>query len=152
MTESHLVLIPVDGSEHSDRAFDFYLQYMHRPENTIGIVHVHEMSNTIIRVPLATDMTEETIESIIRAQWQKVDDLIDKYKKKCEQAKAKYSVILETKGKPGETICKVAKEKNALQIVMGSRGLGTIRRTILGSVSQYCIDHGHIPVTVIPPA
>ena len=32
-------------------------------------------------------MTEEAIENIVRAQWQKVDDLIDKYKKKCEQAK-----------------------------------------------------------------
>ena len=26
-------------------------------------------------------MTEEAIENIVRAQWQKVDDLIDKYKK-----------------------------------------------------------------------
>lgn len=79
----------------------------------------------------------------------KVDDLIDKYKKKCEQAQC--SVFVETKGKPGEVICRVAKEKNASLVVMGSRGLGTIRRTILGSVSQYVIDHAHIPVTVVPP-
>ena len=64
---------------------------------------------------------------------------------------AKYSVFIETKGKPGEVICKLVKEKNAFLVVMGSRGLGTIRRTILGSVSQYCIDHAHIPVTVVPP-
>ena len=63
----------------------------------------------------------------------------------------KYSVFIETKGKPGEVICKLVKEKDALMVVMGSRGLGTIRRTILGSVSQYCIDHAHVPVTVIPP-
>ena len=63
----------------------------------------------------------------------------------------KYSVFIETKGKPGEVICKLVKEKNAVMVVMGSRGLGTIRRTILGSVSQYCIDHAHVPVTVIPP-
>ena len=64
---------------------------------------------------------------------------------------AKYSVFIETKGKPGEVICNLVKEKNAVLVVMGSRGLGTIRRTILGSVSQYCLDHAHIPVTVIPP-
>lgn len=36
-------------------------------------------------------------------------------------------------------------------IVMGSRGIGTIRRTFLGSVSDYCVHHAHIPVAVVPP-
>ncbi|XP_068716352.1 universal stress protein Slr1101-like [Montipora foliosa] len=150
MSQTYLVLLPVDGSKHSDRAFDFYLQFIHRPEYTVGILHVNEASSsTIIRIPLGSDITEEAIENIVRAQWKKVDDLIDKYKKKCEQAQC--SVFIETKGKPGEVICRVAKEKNASLVVMGSRGLGTIRRTILGSVSQYVIDHAHIPVTVVPP-
>ncbi|CAH3015815.1 unnamed protein product, partial [Porites evermanni] len=128
-----------------------YLQFMYRADHTVGIAHVHEdTGNTVIRIPLGSDMTEEAIENIVRAQWQKVDDLIDKYKKKCDQAQIKYSVFIETKGKPGEVICKLVKEKDALMVVMGSRGLGTIRRTILGSVSQYCIDHAHVPVTVIP--
>lgn len=152
MSETNLVLIPVDGSKHSEKAFDFYLQFIHRPDFTAGILHVNEeTSNTIIRIPLGSDITEEAIEKIVRAQWQKVDDLIDKYKKKCEQAKVKFSAFVESKGKTGEVICRVAKEKNAFLVVMGSRGLGTIRRTILGSVSQYVIDHAHIPVTVVPP-
>ena len=33
---------------------------------------------------------------------------------------------------------------------MGSRGMGLLRRSILGSVSQYVIDHSRVPVTVIP--
>ena len=28
-----------------------YLQYMHKSEHNVGIVHVHEMTNTIIRIP-----------------------------------------------------------------------------------------------------
>ena len=64
--------------------------------------------------------------------------------------KAKHEVHIETEGKPGEAICKIAKQKHAQQIVMGSRGLGMIRRTLLGSVSQHVINHAHIPVTVIP--
>ena len=35
-------------------------------------------------------------------------------------------------------------------IVIGSRGLGVIRRTILGSVSDYVVNHTHIPVVVCP--
>ena len=41
-------------------------------------------------IAVGSDITEEAIEKIVRAQWQKVDDLIDKYKKKCEQAKVKF--------------------------------------------------------------
>jgi nucleotide-binding universal stress UspA family protein len=63
----------------------------------------------------------------------------------------KYLVFVETSSKPGESICKTAKDKNAQMIVLGSRGLGTIRRTLMGSVSHYVVHHADIPVTVIPP-
>ena len=53
-------------------------------------------------------------------------------------------------GKPGEAICELAKEKHVQIIVMGSRGLGAIRRTILGSVSDYVLHHAHIPVIIYP--
>ena len=52
---------------------------------------------------------------------------------------------------PGEVICKMAKDEGAQLIVMGSRGMGTLRRTFLGSVSDYSVHHAHIPVIIIPP-
>ena len=51
----------------------------------------------------------------------------------------------------GYTICKIAKDHSASVIVTGQRGLGAIRRTILGSVSDYVIHHSHIPTVVVPP-
>ena len=51
----------------------------------------------------------------------------------------------------GHTICKMAKENGATTIVMGQRGLGAIRRTFLGSSSDYVLHHAHVPVAVIPP-
>ena len=53
-------------------------------------------------------------------------------------------------GKPGNTICDFAKEKEADMIVVGSRGLGAIRRTILGSVSDFVLHHAHCPVVIVP--
>lgn len=53
-------------------------------------------------------------------------------------------------GKPGEAICKFLKEENASMVVMGSRGASVLRRTILGSVSDYVLHHAHIPVIICP--
>ena len=51
-------------------------------------------------------------------------------------------------GKPGEMICQVAKEEHANLVVIGTRGLGKVRRTFLGSVSDYVVAHAHVPVLV----
>lgn len=51
-------------------------------------------------------------------------------------------------GKPGEVIVDMASEEKACMIVMGTRGLGTLRRTIMGSVSDYVVHHAHCPVVV----
>lgn len=44
----------------------------------------------------------------------------------------------------------VVKMKDPEAIYVGSRGLGLIRRTILGSVSNYIVNHSKIPVIVFP--
>ena len=54
--------------------------------------------------------------------------------------------------RPGEVICKLAEDESADLIVIGSRGIGTLRRTILDSVSDYCVHHAHIPVLVVLPS
>lgn len=53
--------------------------------------------------------------------------------------------------KPGEAIIKAAEEEGADMIIMGSRGHGIIRRTLLGSVSEYVSHHApsQCAVTVI---
>lgn len=52
-------------------------------------------------------------------------------------------------GKPGEVICQVADETAAIMIITGTRSLGKMRRTILGSVSDYLVSHAACPVMVI---
>ena len=51
-------------------------------------------------------------------------------------------------GSPGEVIVRVAEDENADIIVIGTRGLGVVRRTLLGSVSDYVLHHAHVPVIV----
>ena len=50
--------------------------------------------------------------------------------------------------KPGEGILNIAKEVNASLIITGSRGQSKLRRTFLGSVSDYVMHHAPVPVLV----
>lgn len=56
--------------------------------------------------------------------------------------------VVRLEGQPETSILAKTEEVQAAMIVMGSRGLGTIRRTILGSVSEYVLHHSHVPVMI----
>ncbi len=52
-------------------------------------------------------------------------------------------------GKADEEIIALAEELDAGLIVIGSRGLGGIRRVLMGSVSDSVVRHAHCPVLVV---
>lgn len=52
-------------------------------------------------------------------------------------------------GRPDEGIVAVADKIGAGLIVMGSRGLGGLKRVLLGSVSESVVRHAHCPVMVV---
>ena len=52
-------------------------------------------------------------------------------------------------GKPGEVICQVADETAAVMIITGTRSIGKMKRTLLGSVSDYLVSHATCPVMVV---
>lgn len=52
-------------------------------------------------------------------------------------------------GDPGEEICRAAAERGMAGIVMGTHGLGGIKRALLGSVSDYVVRHAPCPVITV---
>jgi len=50
---------------------------------------------------------------------------------------------------PGEGICRIAHDEKADLIVLGSRGIGAVKRALLGSVSEYVIRHSTIATLVV---
>lgn len=64
----------------------------------------------------------------------------------CHQFGGKVKSVMASK--PGEGILKAAEDEHASMIVLGSRGKGLLRRTFMGSVSDYVIHHSHVPVFV----
>lgn len=58
------------------------------------------------------------------------------------------NIRTEKGNKPGDVICRVAEEERAELVVMGTRGLGRLHRTLVGSVSDYVVHHAPCPVLV----
>lgn len=52
-------------------------------------------------------------------------------------------------GDPGEIILSVAEEEESNLIVMGSRGFGTFRSWLVGSVSSYVVQRAQCPVLLV---
>jgi nucleotide-binding universal stress UspA family protein len=58
------------------------------------------------------------------------------------------ATLIEPGGDPAKTIERVAEESEYDTIVIGSRGLGTIARTLQGSVSEHVAANAHATVVV----
>jgi nucleotide-binding universal stress UspA family protein len=52
-------------------------------------------------------------------------------------------------GRPDEGILAVGEDVGAGLIVLGSRGLGGVKRALMGSVSDSVVRHAHCPVLVV---
>lgn len=154
--DPRLILLPVDDSPHSERAFDWYLQHLHRQDDQLGIVHFHQAPQPtaekygVLSVGLVDD--SDKFKEEMKASLQKSKKLIEKYEKKAKESGIKSETLLTSSVHgPGAGICDLAEKRNAAGIVMGSRGLNLLRRTFLGSVSSYVINHANTAVTITPP-
>ena len=50
--------------------------------------------------------------------------------------------------KPGQVIINITKREKVDTVVMGTRGMGSVSRTLLGSVSDYVLHHAHCTVVI----
>ena len=69
--------------------------------------------------------------------------------RKIEDAGAKIEKSHVAVGRPEAEIVRLAEEIGAEMVVVGSRGLGPLRRAVLGSVSNSVVRHAHCSVLVV---
>jgi len=147
MAAKRIDLVAVDGSDQGQYAFDWYLENMHREGNIVVLVHCAEFNIDIGLPGAAADVN--AICAQVKKRQDEIANLTDGFMSKLRAKKIEGKLLTPQGDKPGVLICQAAKEQNAGSIVMGTRGLGTIRRTLLGSVSEYVIHHAACPVTVV---
>ncbi|GER26987.1 adenine nucleotide alpha hydrolases-likesuperfamily protein [Striga asiatica] len=90
------------------------------------------------------------IESVKKAQEENATNILSRALHICKEKKVKAETLI-LQGDPKDKICQAAEELGVDLLVVGSRGLGTIKRALLGSVSNYCVHHVHCPVLIVKP-
>merc|ERR1711973_233245 len=109
---------------------------MYHPGDKLLIVHCSEISPPIFPFAIATDEWQQQLQDHEKA----IKDLEKYYIDKCHKIHIKATIFIEN-SPVGQHICKVAKDHGATMIVMGSRGMGVIRRTFMGSTADYVLHH-----------
>jgi nucleotide-binding universal stress UspA family protein len=138
----HNVLVAVDGSPHADQALAHAIDLAESE-------HAHLTLLTAVAEPpapaylIAGEETGNLINGahvqaaaiLRRARDQVPDDL-------------PVTTVLAEKPIRVALICQIERGHHDL-VVMGSRGRGAVRSTLLGSVSHYVLNHSPIPVLIV---
>ncbi|XP_048731796.1 putative universal stress protein SAUSA300_1656 isoform X1 [Ostrea edulis] len=141
------VLIAMDDSKESVFAFKQYVEKIHTTNNYIIAAYCAEYIEADMGVLSITQVGFDVIEGLITEDEKRILSVLDNIETLLMSHQVEGEVI-RLEGNPGNAIITKASEVNATLIVMGSRGLGKIRRTFLGSVSDFVIHHSPVPVAI----
>jgi nucleotide-binding universal stress UspA family protein len=93
----------------------------------------------------------EAAERLRREAREERQEMLDEQVKRIRKAGGDVAQTHIRTGRTAEEIVALAEEMDASLVVMGSRGLGGIRRAWMGSVSSEVVPHAHCPVLVVRP-
>jgi len=142
------ILVPVDGSEHANRAVDYAGDLANKYDAKVVLLHA-------IHYPFGR-LPDELHQFAVSEHLDGPDEIGAMAEKLLESAEiraanagapetARDSVV----GDPATVILDAAKSAGADLIVMGSRGLGGIEGLLLGSVSDKVLHHAEVAVTIV---
>ena len=139
------VLVPMDGSESSNRAMDHLIKKLgwYKDGVEIHLLNVqhqvpygNRVSSVIGHDKLAQYHREEGM-AALKSGMQKLD-----------AARVPYHHHIAV-GDEADVISKYAMEKGMDQIVMGTRGMGSVSNLVLGSVATKVIHLSPVPVLLV---
>ncbi len=137
------IIIGFDGSVYSDKAIKYVIKNFEKGSN-ISLVYVEELITPVyISSPglLTNDnMIKQIKENAIKGISKRVNFM------KKNGFKADYSY---RKGSPVDEIIKEAKKSKVDIIIVGSRGMGKWKGSILGSVSQGLAVRSPLPTLIV---
>ncbi|XP_038691445.1 universal stress protein A-like protein isoform X1 [Tripterygium wilfordii] len=156
------VMVAIDDSEGSFHALQWTLDNLSNviratpiDDGMVTLVHVQEpFQHRIFPVGSAAStavyLTSTAVENIRKSQQENSARILSRALQICEAKMVKAETLI-LDGEPREMICQAAEQMNVDLLVVGSRGFGMIKRTLLGSVSDYCAHHAKCPILIVKP-
>ena len=140
------ILLATDGSEEARQAAQAAAELSRDTGSELHVTYVlpspaqlrghHLYSQEVMRS--VTEQAEEEGHSFLEDQ--------------AEQIRSSGGKVEETylrAGEPDKEIVKLSEELGVGTIVIGSRGLGALKRDLMGGVSESVVRHAHCPVFVV---
>ena len=143
---NNVVLLAIDGSEGSRRALEHARNRAKLGNAKVLVAYVIEWS------PYSFNTPEENAARHTRreAELERAKStIIEPALKFLEVSDVACDSIVHH-GPPAETILKIAKDEDVVQIVIGRRGESGIKALLFGSVAANLIQTSPVPVLVVP--
>ncbi len=142
MWEIKKIVLPTDGSEEAKQAYIPAFDMARIKNAEIIAVYVMREGYIFWEVPRPDILVE-----IEKAEMEFGEKILNEIEDKGKELDLRVRKRVE-KGRPADTITKVAREENADLIVIGTRGRGGVRR-IIGSVADGVIKTAPCPVLAV---
>ena len=141
------ILLATDGSPHAELAAKTAVDLA---ESTGAKLHVVVVGRTFSQAVYDEYYTETEVgREAIRREAQEV---LDEQVGKIEEAGGTVAIAhLKFGERRDEAVVHLAEDIGADLIVIGSRGLGGLRRALMGNVADSVVRHAHCPVLVVRP-
>ena len=133
------ILVAVDGSKHSDAAFDIALDIAQKYGSQLFVLHVFQGGTGVGTLVSSTD------EDVNRSIGQQV---LNSYEETAKERGLQNVDILLQEGDAAKRIMETANEIKCGLLILGSRGKGGFKDLLLGSVSHKVTNHADCPVLI----
>nr|ADB54817.1 universal stress protein 9308 [Hordeum vulgare subsp. vulgare] len=149
------VVAAVDASEESLHALSWALDNVvrHHPGASVVVVHAQHPVDHFVYPVAAHGLAyapPTAMDSMRRAQAENSRKAVARALDVCRQKQVSATAAV-VEGDAKEAICQAVEDARADLLVLGSRGLGMIKRALLGSVSDYLAHHASCPVLIVKP-
>ena len=139
------IILATDFSDTSNEASYYALQLAHTFKAELMALHVFDTSAWNLPAQYYQEPGFERVVEGIEETRQRGKDALKKLTKSFD---LEVETIF-TEGNPGDEIVRVAKERNADLIILGTHGYTGWKRFSIGSVAEFVIKHAHCTVFAI---
>lgn len=150
------ILVPLDGSEHSQRALETAIEIAKKFSSHMVLLHVYSVTVTPVIVPEPTTVTPAGVPVATSGEVAKMVDaarnvgreILGEGKRNVETEGIEVDTMLK-EGNSVQEIVKLAREGQFSLVVVGARGIHRIREILMGSVSEGVAKNSPCPVLVV---